>query len=115
MIRNSEACKLCKHSSGCSEMLRPSGVGGGEALTPDACRHHTCDLGMAEATRAVRKHLRVNNGSVVSKIAFGSSHKPIGTRLIERDGTITSEQGGYFYPTGQKIIIASVFSNWEIP
>lgn len=111
----SEICKLCGNFDGCSPELRPIGVGGGYPSTQVACRHFTCDLGIAEATRAVRRHLKQHEGNVVSPIAFGSSHKAIGTRLVLQSGDIVSEQDGYFYPTGQMLVIANVFSNWEIP
>ena len=112
---HSETCRSCENVTSCSLRLRPSGVGGGYPSTHVACRHYTCDLGMAEATRAVRKHLKTNGGQVVSRISFGSSHKPSGTRLIDVNGDILSEQDGEFFPTGQAIIISQVFSNWEIP
>lgn len=112
---HSETCKGCEIAASCNPKLRPTGVGGGYPSTYVGCRHYTCDLGMAEATRAVRKHLKANSGQVVSRISFGSSHKPMGTRVIDVNGNILSEQDGEFFPTGQAIIIAQVFSNWEIP
>jgi len=114
-MNGSEVCISCPNAFVCSDSLRPVGVGGGGVSTYVGCRHYTCDLGMAEATRAVRKHLKQHDNQVVSPIAFGSSHKAIGTRLITESGDIMSEQDGYFFPTGQFIAIADVFSNWEIP
>ena len=106
-MNNSELCKSCENVGECSEYLRPTNIGGGCPLTTISCRHYTCPLGMREARSAVKLHL-AKNWKMLHPVAFGSSHKPIGTRLVDVDGNILSEQDGKMYPTGQFVSISMI-------
>jgi len=62
---------------------------------------------MREARSAVKLHL-FKNWKMVHPVAFGSSHKPLGTRLVDLDGAILSEQDGQMHPTGQFVPVSMI-------